>query len=112
MIWIKTSFEPPVTFNPPQLPMGATLELQQRERLDRLEQQMMMSAIQANRRMNIGRPQPMVSSASGRQMSSGQDQRHPSIEKITCQGVVLELHLKELDLKAHCNRYCCPRWVD
>ncbi|RUS77243.1 hypothetical protein EGW08_014996 [Elysia chlorotica] len=43
-----------------QLPMGATLELQQRERLDRIEQQMMMSALQANRRMNIGRPQPLV----------------------------------------------------
>ncbi|GFR87760.1 ubiquitin-associated domain-containing protein 2 [Elysia marginata] len=43
----------------PQLPMGATLELQQRERLDRIEQQMMMTAIQANRRLNIGRPQPM-----------------------------------------------------
>lgn len=42
-----------------QLPMGATLELQQRERLDRIEQQLMMSAIQANRRMNIGRPQPI-----------------------------------------------------
>ncbi|KAH9514642.1 Ubiquitin-associated domain-containing protein 2 [Bulinus truncatus] len=41
------------------LPMGATLELQQRERLDRLEQQMMISAIQASRRMDIGRPQPL-----------------------------------------------------
>ena len=69
---------------------------------------MMMSAIQANRRMNIGRPQPMVSSASGTQISSGQDQRDPSIEKITCQGVVSELHLKELDLKAHYNRYSRP----
>ncbi|XP_059172742.1 ubiquitin-associated domain-containing protein 2-like [Physella acuta] len=41
------------------LPMGATLELQQRERLDRLEQQMMFSAIQSSRRMDIGRPQPL-----------------------------------------------------
>ncbi|XP_005093888.1 ubiquitin-associated domain-containing protein 2 [Aplysia californica] len=41
------------------LPMGATLELQQRERLDRIEQQMMASAIQASRHMDIGRPQPI-----------------------------------------------------
>ncbi|CAL1547183.1 unnamed protein product [Lymnaea stagnalis] len=41
------------------LPMGATLELQQRERLDRIEEQMMMSALQSSRRMEIGRPQPL-----------------------------------------------------
>ncbi|GFN74173.1 hypothetical protein PoB_000067900, partial [Plakobranchus ocellatus] len=43
----------------PQLPMGATLELQQRERLDRLEQQMMMPALQASRRGIVGWRQPM-----------------------------------------------------
>ena len=44
----------------PSLPMGATLELQQRERFDRLEQQMMAQALQASRRMDIGRAQPAV----------------------------------------------------
>lgn len=42
------------------LPMGATLELQQQERMDRLEQQMLMRAMQASRRMEIGHPQPVV----------------------------------------------------
>merc|ERR1711962_57637 len=42
------------------LPMGATLELQRKERLDRIEQQMMAAAMQAsNRHLEIGRPQPM-----------------------------------------------------
>uniref|UniRef100_A0A0B7AKT5 Peptidase S54 rhomboid domain-containing protein n=1 Tax=Arion vulgaris TaxID=1028688 RepID=A0A0B7AKT5_9EUPU len=42
------------------LPMGATLELQQRERLDKMEQQMFNAAMQASRRMEIGRPQPLM----------------------------------------------------
>lgn len=42
------------------LPMGATLEIQQGERLDKLEQQMLAAAMQASRRMEISRPQPLV----------------------------------------------------
>lgn len=47
--------------SPSSLPMGATLELQQQERLDRIEQQMLMTAMRASRRMEIGHPQPLVS---------------------------------------------------
>ncbi|BFZ06595.1 hypothetical protein BsWGS_09634 [Bradybaena similaris] len=43
------------------LPMGATLEIQQGERLDKLEQQMLAAAMQASRRMEISRPQPLAS---------------------------------------------------
>ncbi|XP_055867755.1 ubiquitin-associated domain-containing protein 2-like [Biomphalaria glabrata] len=58
------------------LPMGATLELQQRERMDRLEQQMMMSALQASRRVEIGRPQPLDLAAGSNLFDSLNMNRH------------------------------------